>query len=989
MGGERGCVDDDELVALADARLSPEERASLVSHAERCASCQALVGAILTEADGANDPNATLDERDRHGRAASLEQARYELGRTLGEGAMGRVVLAHDTRLDRPVALKLLVDESSGSVALEARLAREARAMAKLLHPNVVAVFDAGRLGDGRLFVAMEYVEGETLRQHVARATPSREATVRLYLAAARGLVAAHDLGLVHRDFKADNVLVSASGEVKVGDFGLVRNALGGSGREEAHDDEGPASHGLTRDGTILGTPAYMAPEQHEGRTADARADEFAFMASLYESLAGKRPYAGTSLAGLHDAKKKLPPPPTGDEALDRIVLRGLSPLPEDRYPGMRDVASALEAFLARGAAAPPPRTRSPRAAVLATLVAIASVGAFLAARSGHEAPRDTTGAPSTTASAPRPPRGLAAMLDSAATRERVSAAFAAAKAPKGSATATLASLVAAARDLEAAEAAGPPPGEAECLDMLADDLSQLADEAAKVGDRSTAEGIVRAAVALERATFCRGASRDPADATAPRGPGPTFLRMRMGAPIGVSPPTPGRFDVPSKRGVLTSLAVLDVLHEDPDAFPDEGDFRAFDDVLGAVMDKVEHQAELQRKGADDIAQKALSDTLWTADGGGARALPEIDRAVAAAETVALDVARARLELLRAEKAAPDERARRLADLMPLVRRVGDVRTSTKYAAARLRLDALRGLHPVPGTLSACTETKLAERQGCAPLLLLYGDLAVDRTTREVDLETATTRELFGEGHPVYAESVVHAAEHALQHGDTDAAVARAREARTLLEASLQDDAHVTHALFRTRRAADEALPSTRLPFEPPLWVGVEAFRKYVHLARAIAVLVRALPKGEAQAALADGRNLRGRGRDDAVLLPVELAAAARFGSPRPGFDLAKAERGLGHPAASARTFALLARGEPDEKKARGLFAKALEGVALLPPHERARLRLDAAARVQDKTVARALLERALTDASPEDRPRIEAKLATVPDTPSVHGSRP
>jgi hypothetical protein len=580
-------------------------------------------------------------------------------------------------------------------------------------------------------------------------------------------------------------------------------------------------------------------------------------------------------------------------------------------------------------------------------------------------------------------------MLAKPDTRQRIEAAFGSAKAPKGAAAATLASLLAAARDIEAAEAAGPPPGEAECLDMLAADVDQLTAEAAKVSDRSTAEGLVRAAVGLERATFCRGASTDPGDATAPRAPGPTFLRMRLGAPIGVSPPTPGRFDVPSKRGVLTSLAVLEVLHEDPDAFPDDGDFRAFDDVLGVVMDKVEHQAELQRKGADDIAQRALSDTLAVPDGGGGRSVPEIDRAVAAAETVALDVARARLELLRAEKATPDERARRLADLMPLVRRIADARTSAKYASSRLWLDALRGLHPVAGTLSACTEAKLAERQGCASLLLLYGDLAVDRSTQEVDLETSTARELFGEGHPAYAESVVHAAEHALHHGDTDAAIARAREARAILEASLQDDAHVTRALFRTKRPNDEALPSTRLPFDPPLWVGIEAFRKYVHLARSIAVLVRTLPKTEAQAALADGRNLRGRGRDDAVLLPIELAAAARFGGPRPGFDLAKAERGLAHPTASARTFAWLARGEPDEKKARGLFAKALEGVALLPPHERAQLRFEASARVPDKTVARALLERALVDASPTDRPRIEAKLATVPDTPSVHGSRP
>ena len=143
--------------------------------------------------------------------------------------------------------------------------------------------------------------------------------------------------------------------------------------------------------------------------------------------------------------------------------------------------------------------------------------------------------------------------------------------------------------------------------------------------------------------------------------------------------------------------------------------------------------------------------------------------------------------LRRHERLSATDLARRLGDLMPLVRRIADARTSAKYATARLWLDALRGLSPVSGTLSTCAETKVGERQGCASLLLVYGDLAVDRSAREVDLETATARELFGEGHPVYAESVVHAAEHALHHGDTDAALARAKEARAILEASAPD----------------------------------------------------------------------------------------------------------------------------------------------------------------------------------------------------------
>jgi serine/threonine protein kinase len=199
----------------------------------------------------------------------------------IGAGGMGVVYAAYDPELDRRVALKLLRPDRFGSDADRLRLLREAQALARLADPHVVSVYDTGTFGD-RVFVAVELVEGETLRQWLGglRAAPRswREVLAR-FLPAGRGLAAAHAAGLVHRDFKPENVLLGRDGRVRVADFGLAEAAPEPGGKLAAL----PAEWGL-----VLGTPAYMAPEQLRGIAVDARSDQFSFCVALFEALYGR-----------------------------------------------------------------------------------------------------------------------------------------------------------------------------------------------------------------------------------------------------------------------------------------------------------------------------------------------------------------------------------------------------------------------------------------------------------------------------------------------------------------------------------------------------------------------------------------------------------------------------------------------------------------------------------------------------------------------------
>jgi tetratricopeptide (TPR) repeat protein len=261
--------------------------------------------------------------------------------RTLGVGGMGVVAEAYDPELDRRVALKLLRGERAGGES-QARLLREAQAMARLSHPNAVQVYDVGLVGS-QVFIAMELVRGQTLDAWLAAGRRGWREVVRVFVEAGRGLAAAHAAGLVHRDFKPANVLLDGEGRVKVADFGLAR---AGAGPAEPGPGEGGAlAASLTATGVIMGTPVYMSPEQHRGEVAGPASDVFSFAVALFEALHRARPFAGDSVAELGENVRRgaiVAAPGSGVPGwLDAAVRRGLATRPEARP----DIAALLQAI--------------------------------------------------------------------------------------------------------------------------------------------------------------------------------------------------------------------------------------------------------------------------------------------------------------------------------------------------------------------------------------------------------------------------------------------------------------------------------------------------------------------------------------------------------------------------------------------------------------------------------------------------------------------
>ncbi|HWB80122.1 MAG TPA: serine/threonine-protein kinase, partial [Nannocystaceae bacterium] len=217
---------------------------------------------------------------------------KYRIETRIGQGGMGTVYRATDTRLQRPVAIKI---HHALGTRVE-RLRQEARMLARLSHPNVVTVLEVGT-HDGMVFVAMEYVDGGNARAWLKQSPRSWQSIVALYREAGRGLAAAHALGFVHRDFKPDNVLVGSDGRPRVADFGLAGLALGAELEvdptlESMHTESAAFA---TEAGVMVGTPAYVAPEQIASSRVDARADQFGFCAALFEAIYGTLPFPGTN----------------------------------------------------------------------------------------------------------------------------------------------------------------------------------------------------------------------------------------------------------------------------------------------------------------------------------------------------------------------------------------------------------------------------------------------------------------------------------------------------------------------------------------------------------------------------------------------------------------------------------------------------------------------------------------------------------------------
>ncbi|HEY0135113.1 MAG TPA: serine/threonine-protein kinase, partial [Nannocystis sp.] len=306
----------------------------------------------------------------------------------VGQGGMGVVYSAYDNELDRKVAIKLLQPSHDGSLGA-ARLHREAQAMARLTHPNIVRVYEVGELEGAHhlVYLVMEFVQGETLRRWWRKARRSWREVLAVMSQAGRGLAAAHAAGLVHRDFKPDNVIVADDGFVRVLDFGLARSfeapepAPASAPQAPMMLSSMSLSDQLTQAGTVIGTPAYMSPEQFSSRIVDAHSDQFSFCVVFYEALYGHRPFKAQTGAELHLAIGLLqhaePPRKTGVPArLRKIVLRGLSAAPQDRWPSMqalldelaREPGKQARLWLAGGAiaavAAGLSLTLAPRAAV-------------------------------------------------------------------------------------------------------------------------------------------------------------------------------------------------------------------------------------------------------------------------------------------------------------------------------------------------------------------------------------------------------------------------------------------------------------------------------------------------------------------------------------------------------------------------------------------------------------------------------------------------
>ncbi len=301
---------------------------------------------------------------------------RYELRECIGSGGLGIVFAAIDPKLGREVAVKLLRPDRAALGDHRARVLREAQAMAQVRHPNVVEVHDVGETDDASstVYIVMELLDGVSLQEWLAR-KPSWRAIVAAFVEAARGLAAAHKRGVIHRDFKPTNAMVGTDGRVRVLDFGLARESVDEASTELVllRSDDDMLSVELTDADKVLGTPPYMAPEQHVGERIDGRADQYALCVTLYEGLFGRRPFLGESLRELTDAKiagRMLPftgtPVP---RALRLAIERGLSADPRRRFASMDALANALERVL-----------RRPRWNSLATLGAGATIAAALLA---------------------------------------------------------------------------------------------------------------------------------------------------------------------------------------------------------------------------------------------------------------------------------------------------------------------------------------------------------------------------------------------------------------------------------------------------------------------------------------------------------------------------------------------------------------------------------------------------------------------------------
>jgi serine/threonine protein kinase/tetratricopeptide (TPR) repeat protein len=322
---DEACAGDEALRKEIDSLIRYDERAK--SFIERPAI------EIAAEALAA----------EQTGLAAGQQLGAYKIESLLGAGGMGEVYLAEDTRLGRKVAIKFPPHESVTDERAKKRFFREAQAAAKLDHPNICAIHEVAEQ-DGRIFIVMQYVEGETLAARIQREPLSLAESLDLAVQVADALSEAHSRGIIHRDIKPQNIMVTARGQVKVLDFGLAKVVK----QQEAFESEAETESLLTTPGLIVGTVPYMSPEQVKGKSLDARTDIFSFGSVLYEMITGHRPFAAESTAEIISAILTSEPPPLVSystivpDELQRITTQALAKDRERRYQSMRELALDL-----------------------------------------------------------------------------------------------------------------------------------------------------------------------------------------------------------------------------------------------------------------------------------------------------------------------------------------------------------------------------------------------------------------------------------------------------------------------------------------------------------------------------------------------------------------------------------------------------------------------------------------------------------------------
>ncbi|HEX2877797.1 MAG TPA: protein kinase [Polyangiaceae bacterium] len=348
MPGATPCVDDEALFAFARGELAGAELAQVEAHLRGCSDCRA----VLAEAARSLEPSLPGSPGADEGGPTRI--ARYQIVSLLGAGASGVVYRAFDPQLKRAVALKLLRPEvHHGSHEQSARMLREAQAMARLSHPHVVAVYDVG-LHEGTVYLVMEYIDGHTLRDWLREKPRELSEILAVFADAARGLAAAHAKGLVHRDFKPENVLVAEDGRARVTDFGLARESDSWLLERQMDDQASTELYAPTRG--LVGTPAYMAPELFEGGVASPASDQFAFCVALFVALFDKHPFKageGIALSELITRVRggTLQHPAfthPRHERLFGVLQRGLAATTAARFPGIPQLLLALDGAVGR-----------------------------------------------------------------------------------------------------------------------------------------------------------------------------------------------------------------------------------------------------------------------------------------------------------------------------------------------------------------------------------------------------------------------------------------------------------------------------------------------------------------------------------------------------------------------------------------------------------------------------------------------------------------